>query len=369
MAARKTTDPRAGEDRLKEHLKNEPLFPVYFLYGEETWQTKRYTEQLIRKALGDDEMSEFNLTRIDGQFCEPNEIIGEAETLPMWAERRCVVVRNWNVEKAYRDAEAFKKDFLPFLQDPPESCVLIFRLTGKLADFLSKEDREWGKTTSPKWTAFKDTVAKVGLAVEISRRSESDNARDLSRLATRYGVTMDVSVARLLIDRVGNDMARLFNETEKLCAAATDGVVTADLVRALTAESLEARVFDLSKAIVTGRADRVYSILRALAFHREIPIKVLGTLSGAFVDYYRVRVALDNAMSPQTVIKEFKYTPNKAFVIEQAAGVVRSLSTASLRRCLDLLVETDNQLKSTSIDPWSLLETLAIELMRELRKA
>ncbi|MBQ3133941.1 MAG: DNA polymerase III subunit delta [Clostridia bacterium] len=366
MAAKKATDGRVGEARLKEHLKNEPLFPVYFLYGEETWQTKRYTEMLVQKALGDDDMREFNLTRIDGMTCEPNEIIGAAETLPMMAERRCVVVRNWNVEKAYRDINTLKKDFLPFLENPPEECVLIFRITGKIADFLPKDDRY--NVTSPKWTAFREAVSKVGLAVEISPRTESENARDLSRLANRYGVKMDVSVARLLIDRVGNDLARLFHETEKLCAAATDGVVTEELVRSLTAESMEARVYDLSKAITAGRADRVYAILRALAFHREEPLSVLAALSSAFVDFYRVRVALDGALPTAPIATDFKYG-KRAFAVDNAVGTVRSLTTAALRRCLDRLAETDGALKSTSIDPWQLLETLSVELMRELRKA
>lgn len=365
MAAKKPAAVRADEARLKLHIKTEALLPVYFLFGEESYLTARYTEQLVEKALKDDPMREFNFTRLDGQTCESNEIIAAAETLPMMAERRVVVVRGWNVEKAYRTPDDLKKDLAEFLQDPPEECVLIFRLPGKLSDYLPKDDKY--KTASPKWTAFCDLIAKRGMVAELTARPAGENARALCAMASRRQVKMELPAARLLIDRVGNDLARLVNETEKLCAAADGGEITPELVKALTAESLEARVFDLSKAIAAGQADRVYRILRALAFHREEPHVLLSTLSAAFVDFYRVRVALDAGLPTAWVISTFHYE-KRAFVIDNALQTVQNRSTASLRRCLDLLSRADGELKSTSADPWQLLERLSVELMTELRR-
>lgn len=365
MAAKKTAVNRADEARLKLHIKTEALLPVYLLFGEESYLTARYTEQLVEKALKDDPMREFNLTRLDGQFCEPNEILAAAETLPMMAERRVVVVRGWNVEKAYSTPDALKKDLSDFFADPPTECVLIFRLPGKLSDYLPKDDKY--KTTSPKWTAFCELVAKCGMVAEISTRPEGENARALCAMAARRNVKMEPATARILIERVGNDLARLVNETEKLCAATETGEITPELVRSLTAESLEARIFDLSKAIAANQGDRVYRILRGLAFHREEPTKVLSVLSGSFVDFYRVRVALDGGLPTRWVITAFHYE-KREFVVDNALQTVRNRSTASIRRCLDLLSQADGQLKSTSVDPWQLLEQLSVELMRELQR-
>lgn len=364
MATKKTAA-RADEARLKMHIKTEALLPVYLLFGEETYLTARYVEQLVEKALKDDPMRDFNLTRLDGQTCESNEILAAAETLPMMAERRVVVVRNWNVEKAYYSPDVLKKDLSDFFADPPAECVLIFRLSGKLSDFLPKDDKY--KSTSPKWTAFCDLIAKRGMVVEINARPEGENARALSAMAARRNVKMEPATARVLIDRVGNDLARLVNETEKLCAATETGEITPDLVRALTAESLESRIFDLSKAIAANQADRVYRILRGLEFHREEPSKVLSVLAGSFVDYYRVRVALDGGLPTRWVITTFHYE-KREFVIDHALQTVRNRSTACIRRCLDLLSQANDRLKSTSIEPWQLLEQVSVELMRELQR-
>ena len=59
---------------------------------------------------------------------------------------------------------------------------------------------------------------------------------------------------------------------------------------------------------------------------------------------------------------------NGAFVIDNALQTVQNRSTASLRRCLDLLSRADGELKSTSADPWQLQERLSVELMTELRR-
>ena len=112
-----------NEQEFKQHLKSEQPARVYVLYGEESYLTSHYAEQLIRMAGGrsGDPLAEFNFQKFDGQEC-PFDIIEEAvESLPLMADRKCVVVQNCDVASA-----AIFDRALALVADPPEETVLIF---------------------------------------------------------------------------------------------------------------------------------------------------------------------------------------------------------------------------------------------------
>ena len=44
------------------------------------------------------------------------------------------------------------------------------------------------------------------------------------------------------------------------------------------------------------------------------------------------------------------------------------MSIALLRKCLDLLAQTDTQMKSTSLDKWELLEQTAAQMILLVRQ-
>ena len=41
-----------NEEKLKQHLKEGELRPLYVLYGEESYLVKQYAEKLCRRAMG-----------------------------------------------------------------------------------------------------------------------------------------------------------------------------------------------------------------------------------------------------------------------------------------------------------------------------
>ena len=85
------------ENELKKQLKAGEFLRVYFLYGEESYLTAHYAAQIAAKAVGDSALAEFNLQKFDGQSCTAEEIEDAAEALPVMADRKCVVVRDFDV--------------------------------------------------------------------------------------------------------------------------------------------------------------------------------------------------------------------------------------------------------------------------------
>ena len=154
----------------------------------------------------------------------------------------------------------------------------------------------------------------------------------------------------------------LQNELDKLCAFVEHGEITAEHIEMLTTKNLEAKVFKLADFVASGNSDQAYKQLDLLFYQREEPIAVLAVLSGAYVDMYRVRVAIESGEQSSVLEKYFDYG-KKAFRLKNAERDGKRLTTTALRKSLDAIVDTDYRMKSTRADKRVLMETLISKLL------
>ena len=337
------------EADLKSHLKHEPLKRLYVLTGEESYLTAFYADKIASLAVSDEE-ADFNLDRLDGTALSADEIIAAAETLPAFAERRAVVVCDYNAA-----TDPTSEAFEDFFADLPESTVLVFWYCGVVPD---------GKA---KWKKFLTAAGNAGFVVDFPHPSVFEAAKLLCGGAKKRGCTLSDKTAELLATRCGTDLHTLLNELDKLCACAGQGgTVTPEMVTALTHETLEARVFDLSKAIWQGNAARAFTILHTLKADKEKPTGVLAVLSSAYADLYRVKVASAAGERPESLARDFAYG-KREFVLRNAARDGGRMSLATLRGCIALLAKADTGMKSSSMDNWWILERAVSELLTKAR--
>ena len=343
---------KLDEAGLKQRLR-ERLDRVYLLYGDEPYLIHHYRRQILRAAVPENALPEINLHEVDGQTCRMDTIPDMAETLPMMAEHTAVSVRDPNLS-----ADSGIDAVIEWLADPPEHCTVVFWMSGMAMDARK----------SARFKALTAAVDKVGAVVTLDRKEETDIVRLLVSGASRRGCTMPPATARLLIEQCGDDLYLLLGELDKLCAVTGAGEITADTVRRVGTYNLEARVFDLSKAMMKGRYDQTYALLNRLRAVRAEPIPVLATLAAAFADVYRAKVAAESNEHASSVADYYNYR-NKAFRLKYAAQDAARFSIATLRALIDLLAEADTKLKSTSHDPWLVLEQTAAAMISRMREA
>ncbi len=337
------------EADLKKQLKQEPLKSLYVLYGDESYLTAHYAAKIASLALSPEE-ADFNLDKLDGTACSAEEIIATAETLPAFAERRVVSVCDYNVATD-QGSDVWES----FFADLPDTTVLVFWYCRVLPD---------GKA---KWKKFLSAAANAGFVTELNHPSVYEAAKLLCGGAKKRGCVLSDKVAELMATRCGTDLHTLLNELDKLCSCAGQGgEITADMVTKLTHETLEARVFDLSKTIWRGDATHAFTILHTLQADKEKPTGVLAVLSSAYADLYRVKVASAAGERPESLTRDFAYG-KREFVLRNAARDGGRMSLATLRRCLATLSRADTAMKSSSMDNWWILERAVSELLLKAR--
>ena len=137
---------------------------------------------------------------------------------------------------------------------------------------------------------------------------------------------------------------------------------TNDDIDAVVVKSVQARAFDLAKALVNNNCDTAMAILDTLISMKEEPINILGAIITPYVDMYRAKVYVSGGMRAEDASKDFNYR-NKEFRLTNAARSSSKYSINQLRRFLEVLNEADTLLKSTSISGRLVLEQTITKLL------
>ena len=191
-----------------------------------------------------------------------------------------------------------------------------------------------------------------------------DRLDTLKELTSRAwdGTVLIISMPTYVPSKNKTSFTALIKRVEKIGSVCCFEKINSRDIDLLSTVNLEARTYDMADDVINGRGDRAFRKLDTLFCQREEPINILYALSSAYVDASRMRVADECSVSKETVAKDFAYK-NRAFVLNRARSSVSRTSTEALRKSLDVLVETDEKLKSVSVNQRFLIEQLISRLL------
>lgn len=337
---------RDGKQLIRAAKEN-GLLPLYLLYGEDTVSLEQTVERLKKMAVG--AFPEMNSSVYDGRTgFDMEELINAVLLLPFLAERRCVLLDDYQIDSAQQSDSLFE-----LLEELPEETTLIITMRTGLPDFRKK---------SSKLAKLMALCEKAGGVCAFARPGRNDAVRRIAEQVSEAGCSIGESAAGIIADYCGLDMLRILQETEKLCAYA-QGEITASMVEQLVAPISDARVFDLSDKLVRGNLTAALDTIEQLLFQREEPAAVLAILSMAFVDIYRARTAARAGVSDEQAKKAFGYG-SAGFRYTKGKESQRRFSDEALRKILELLARADSRLKSSAVDGRVVLEMAVIEIFQ-----
>lgn len=338
---------RIDEKSLKEQIKSENFSNAYFIFGEESYLKEFYVGKLKEKLAGG-AFADFNCHQYDGKNVAIDDILKDAEMLPMMSEYVFICVRDYPFDKSSADCDKMKE----FLKDLPETTVLVFWF-----DTLEIDIKK-----NTKWKSLEKEFSKYGSSVELNKRSESDLVKLLVAACKRKKAILSADNARYLISVSGSDIKTLMNEADKISSYVNGSEITKKDIDKLAVKCLQARVFDLSKAVIKGDYEKAYSVLNTLFEMKEEPVSVLAVVSNCFVDMYRVKCAKIAGESAEDVGNYFNYR-GREFALRNALRDSAYLSVEQLRKSLDVLMDADNMLKSSGVNGKLVLEEMLVKLL------
>lgn len=326
------------ESDFAKHVKGPELLRVYLLMGSQPFLLSRYRDQLIKKAVGSN-ANDFSLHHFDGARFDMQAFYDAVEALPFLAEGQCVTL---DAQPDQFDSSQLK-ELCSILEDPPATTCIIITLRNT-------------EGKKEKTNLFIKACDKAGGVISLDARSRSDTLRFLRNRAQKNGCELSSTCAAYLIDRCGDDLQLLASETDKLCAYAVEGVITKEQIDEIVCAVLQAKVFDLSRAILRGNFTQAMDLIDQLCQQREPAAKILAVLSNAFVDLYRGYCIRQANIPVARAASELGYAKNREFVLKNAMSDSGRFSPVQLGKMLKTLTETDLRLKSTGSDDRAVLE-------------
>lgn len=334
-----------GEKELKQHLRKKEYSPVYLMIGDESYLKQYYTNLIVQKNI-DPTFESFNFERFEGKGLDIRDIYEKAMLLPMMSDKRCIVVDDFKLDGLNDKETSAFEDVLTRL---PETSVIVFR----------QDSVPFSKKSGKKVFSLID---KFGVVCELNKRKGQELIKPLISSAEKQNCVLSPTTASYLVQCVGDDFNVLINELNKVCNYAKSGEITKEQIDAVAVKTVDAKVYNLTSALLSKNFDRAYAVLDNLLRQKTEPEYILGAIIGTYVDMYRVKVSLINSANPSELKNFFNYK-GREFVLSNAQKDCKKLDLTQIRKCIETLSEADIKLKSGRDNTALIIEQLMVKLL------
>ena len=125
------------------------------------------------------------------------------------------------------------------------------------------------KRNAKAWEAIQKRAQKDGSVVKFDKPTDDKLEKYIAKWANQQGKFITRLNAARLIKLCGNDLTRLKNEVDKLCAYTEGEEIQMDAIDLLVAQTLEARIFSLSDQRLTAVLWTMTLLWAAFCFYRR----------------------------------------------------------------------------------------------------
>jgi DNA polymerase-3 subunit delta len=322
---------------LKNILKVGPIPGLILLYGQESYFIDEAV-QIILEATVFPENRDFNLTRFHGRDFKTVDVIEQAKTYPVFADRRLVIIKN--IHESTTDQ---LDGLLTYVEDPVPETVLL--LTAEKIDARRK---------------IFQVLKKSGAVYEFKKIYENQLPAFVRELAKNFNITLTGEGLKLFCKRVGTNLAEVQGELEKLVGylGERDLADEAD-VAAIVSDTRVESVFDLTDALGQGDSSSALQLLDRLLSEGQPPLMVLSMMTRHFRQMWKISELMIQKVSHHELPRMVGVSPYFLKGLMQQAG---RFDRQQYRQVFSLFLMTDLSLKSSGCEPKIHMEKLILDI-------
>ncbi len=332
------------EKLLKQHIKKGEFASVYLICGNEDYLKKHYCDTIVSKNVNKD-FESLNYEKHQGKDADLQQIFEAAAIMPMMSDKRCILIEDFKLE-SINDKELSLIE--EYFENPCDTSVIIF--LQKRTDFSLVKAKK-----------AVDLIKKHGVVCVLDKRTGSDLIKPLVSSASKNKCILSNDVAKYLVSVVGDDFNVLVNELSKVCNYVGEGEITRKHIDAVAIKSDDTKIHFLTRALFAKDFDKAFEVLHSLLKQKIEPEYILGTIISSYVDIYRAKISVANGEGAESLAQAYNYK-NMAFRLSNAARDGSKLDISVVRKCLEELSKTDDQLKFGAANPTLVLEQLIVRL-------
>lgn len=324
---------------------NEGIPQIILVSGSEIY-IRDQAVKAVRKALAlpFPELNETILEAPDAQT-----LMQACETLPMMAERRLVLTREFPLlGKGRVGGEAEQSEaFLQWIKNAPESCCLL----------ILQNDLDGRKKVA-------QALKKEAVWLECAPMKEYDLCQWLGREAARNGKKLEN--ASYLVFRAGKDMQMLEGQVRQLVdyVGERETILRAD-IDTLIAPNLEHSVFEITDALLAGKTATAFEAVHTLVAAGQNRVGLLAVLTSQMRQLFHATSIMAAKGSMDVLSEKLKVHGYGLTMLKKRAARVKP---EAARLCYMRCVDTDYAIKSGSASDQDAFFRLLQEISLLLRR-
>lgn len=351
-------------------IKNKSYPQILLMFGEEDFLLEEDYNQLISFLLSNGG-NEYDFEIFDAEESGSEEqlrrIVDSCIAFPFIAERRIVVVRHFDKLFSSRSKKFNEKSaFARYLANPQKSTFLILlasvdSLSGLAAAMSdSRNASKAQKIISGAKYPYSILLDKYSWT-EYAKIYESGYASWIKKKFNEAGRTISDDACQYLVANTASSLRELYNQADKVITYMNDKKeANLDLVSSVIGFSKVYNVFELQKVIGKRNLNDAMYILQKMLQEESQEILILTMLTRYFITLWKLSEAAKNEADKYKIADSAGI--NRYFINEYM-DALKKYSPKEIEDSFEYLVETDELLKSTSIDKPALMQQMLINIM------
>ena len=331
-------------DSIRKQIKKRTPAPIYFLHGEESFFTDRLVE-MFEEYLPEQERT-FNHFNVYPLEKDPEAVMELCRRYPLMSEKIVVIVKE--AQSAKGGAGKWVNRLAKYAANPSPTTLLVVVARG--AKIACKE--------------FTDALKKCGgVVLESSRIKDNQLSNAFAGIIKDTELNFEPKAVAMLVDNIGNDIARAYNEITKLKLILPPGAtVTPECIEKNIGISREYNNYELTKALAQRNAERAIKIIRHFNARPKdhSPVMVVSTIFNFFAN---TLVAVYTPRNDSALMAALK--AKNTYALTDYKIAMNNYSASQLIEILALIRQADGFCKGNGsrMSPEDVMENLVLEIL------
>lgn len=339
-------------------IKEDKLSPLYVFWGHEDYLIENSLKMLKKEVVGE-AYEAFNYIILDASETTVDHVLESAETLPLFAERKVVLVKNAPYFQKTKNGLAGKDEdkLLHYLSEPSSSTIMIFHSAGD----LDKRRKVY------------KTAKKTGKIIDFSKFNDVDFAKWVTKRFKTAGIAIDGAALRYFVEAVGylgkNSDKTLYgvnSEIDKLMHYSKEsGSITREAIEKTIEKSFETNIFELLDALSGGNVAAGLHSVHELIENGEAALKIISMISRQFRMIYKTKALQSEGHSGNSIASKLGVP---GFVATKNGNFGRRMSFDMLGEIIGDCIKYERMIKTGKMAHNIALETLIVEIIKVLKR-
>jgi DNA polymerase-3 subunit delta len=325
---------------------------IIFLYGDDTFRSRRKLKELKDKFIREVDSSAMNIEVLDGSKLETADFEKAINTLPFLAKKRLVVVEELLSKNRSQKVPLAVGEILA-RKDSPEVIIIFWESQG----FGGKDKKNKGKSAKTGGPLFIN-LAKEKYAYEFGMLDDAGVYNWAGKEIRDRGGKIQPAALRLLTEMVGNDLWRLNSEIDKLLAFAKQTEIAPDNVLRLIQSKLEDDIFKLTDALGSRNKALALKLIADQLKSGTSPTELLSKFTWQFKNLLLIKDFVEKNGSGYNPTRLGYQLGLHPFVIKKTINQVGHYAAADLKRIYRQLLGIDFKIKTSQANPEVLFDLL-----------